>query len=168
MFSTSNNLLNVNEVKSVSFLYFFYGFTWICIDSPNLSKIFIWSKNTLITTCLSMQTAIIWSFLRIQVNYLTIDQWPTRAPHGLSEGHRNLSVLHKVKLNLICTDCSWMQAASSRMWSWAWSAVTAVRRPPPGCEVELGLQWLQSDPPSYPTWLQLSNIKYIDVRNDYF
>ena len=33
-------------------------------------------------------------------------------------------------------------------WSWTWSAVTAVGPPPaPGSEVELGLQWLQSDPP---------------------
>ena len=72
-------------------------------------------------------------------------------------------------LNLVCSDWSWTPPGSELELGLQWLQSDP---PPPGSELELGLQWLQSNPPppqdqklkleGYPMWLQLSNFKYID------
>ena len=52
-----------------------------------------------------------------------------------------------------------------RIRCWTWSAVTAVGPPPPGLEVELGLQWLQSDPSLQDQKLKFAYVAFSRVQD---
>ena len=63
----------------------------------------------------------------------------------------------EVKLNFVCSEVlKWLQSdfPPRKKWSWTLSAV------------KFWSDCSQTPPPRYPTWLQLSNFKYVDVISE--